>query len=202
VNLYSIYENNWRKVKKVDFNAVKVYLIEDFKTIYLWFGSNSSKRKREFGKKKATTLNNKRKTPAKVQIIEQNKEYGSFLAIKELLNKGFGENFPIEKRDELKIEIEDTLELIDSGLEMDLEAKITLAAHKLSEDKVPYEDLSRQLAELQLTLVGIDRKPSEIEISKKTNEILESSTTYEELCWLVSELKILVDKKHLEKDSQ
>jgi hypothetical protein len=200
VNLYTVYENGaLRKVAKVNFNNTKVYIIEDYKTIYIWVGSNASKRKREFGKKKAASLNEKRENPASVQIVNQNKEYGAFLAIKELLNKGFGEYFTIEKRDELEIEIEDTLELIDSGLEMDLEAEITLAAHKLSEDKVSYEDLSRKLAELQLTLLRTTGKPSEKAINKKSNEILKSSATYEELCWLVSELRILVNKKHLEK---
>ncbi|MFX1427776.1 MAG: hypothetical protein ACFFBE_15085 [Promethearchaeota archaeon] len=197
-----MYENGvLRRVKKVDFTNTKVYLVDDFNIIYLWFGSKSSKRKREFGKKKADGLNSKRNNPAKIQIINQNKEYGAFLAIKELLNKGFGENFPTKKREELEIEIEDTLELIDSGLEMDLEAEITLAAHKLTENNVSYEDLSRQLAELQLTLLGLNKKPSEKEISDKTKEILESSTTYEELCWLVSELTILIEKKHLDKSN-
>jgi hypothetical protein len=201
VNLYTVYENGvLRKVKKVDFSDVKVNLIEDFKTIYLWLGSNSSKRKQDFGKKRAKSLNLRRKTPANIKIINQNKEYGAFIAIMELLKKGFGENFTIEKREELEIEIEDTLELIDSGLEMDLEAEITLAAHNLSVDKVSYEELSRKLAELQLTLLKTTGKPSEKEITKKSNEILKSTATYEELCWLVSELKILVNKKQLDEN--
>jgi hypothetical protein len=201
VKLYSIYENSSRLVKKGVFSNVKAYLVDDLKTIYLWFGSNSSKKKKEFAKKKATILNGKRKVPANIKIINQNKEYGAFLAIMNVLRKGLEENVSPPTREELEIEIEDTLELIDSGLEMDLEAEITLAAHNLSEDKVSYEDLSRQLAELQLTLLRVNGKPSEKEIIKKSNEILKSSTTYEELCWLVSEVKILVDKKHLEEES-
>lgn len=202
MKLYSIYENGAsRRVKKGVFSNVKVYLVDDLKTIYLWFGLKSSKKKREFAKNKATILNDKRKDPANIKIINQNKEYGAFLAIMDVLRKGLVENVSPTKREELEIEIEDTLELIDSGLEMDLEAEITLAAHKLSEDKVSYEDLSRQLATLQLTLLRANGKPSEKEIIKKSNDILKSSTTYEELCWLVSELKILVDKKHLEEES-
>ncbi|MFX0083358.1 MAG: hypothetical protein ACFE94_16550 [Candidatus Hodarchaeota archaeon] len=196
--IYSVFENGvLRKISKVDFSNTKVYLIDDFKTIYLWYGSKSSKRKREFGKKKANSLNNKRKAPAKIQIINQDKEFGAFLAIMDLLKKGSGEQESFEKREELELEIENTLELIDAGLEMDLEAEITLAAHKLSNKKVSYEDLSRRLAELQLTLLKANKKPSEAEINKKTKEILKSSSTYEELCWLVSELEILIEKKHL-----
>lgn len=196
--LYSVYENGaMRKVSKVDFSNTKVYLIDDFKTIYLWYGSNSSKRKRDFSKKRANSLNNKRNTTAKIQIINQDKEFGAFLAIMDLLKKGLGEDASLEKREELELEIEDTLELIESGLEMDLEAEITLAAHKLSNEKVSYEDLSRRLAELQLTLLKVNKEPSEKEINKKTEDILKSSSTYEELCWIVSELEILKEKKHL-----
>jgi len=198
VILYSVYENGaMRKVSKVDFSNTKVYLIDDFKTIYLWYGSNSSKRKRDFSKKRANSLNNKRKTTAKIQIIYQDKEFGAFLAIMDLLKKGLGEDASLEKREELELEIEDTLELIESGLEMDLEAEITLAAHKLSNEKVSYEDLSRRLAKLQLTLLKVNKEPSEKEINKKTEDILKSSSTYEELCWIVSELEILKEKKHL-----
>lgn len=196
--LYSVYENGaMRKVSKVDFSNTKVYLIDDFKTIYLWYGSNSSKRKRDFSKKRANSLNNKRKTTAKIQIINQDKEFGAFIAIMDLLKKGLDEDASLEKREELELEIEDTLELIESGLEMDLEAEITLAAHKLSNEKVSYEDLSRRLAELQLTLLKVNKEPSEKEINKKTEDILKSSSTYEELCWIVSELEILKEKKHL-----
>jgi hypothetical protein len=198
VIIYSVYENGaMRKISKADFNNTKVYLIDDFKTIYLWYGSNSSKIKKDFSKKRADSLNRERKIPAKIQIIKQNKEFGSFLAIMDLLKKGLAEEASLEKRGELEIEIEDTLELIETGLEMDLEAEITLAAHKLSNEKVSYEDLSRRLAELHLTLSKINKKPSEAEINKKTKEILNSSSTYEELCWLVSELEILKEKKHL-----
>ena len=115
----------------------------------------------------------------------------------DLLRKGLGDDTSLEKREELELEIEDTLELIESGLKMDLEAEITLATHKLSKEKVPYQDLSKRLAELQLTLLNVNKEPSEKEINKKIKEILKSSSTYEELCWLVSELEILIEKKHL-----
>ncbi|MFW9940964.1 MAG: hypothetical protein ACFFFT_07980 [Candidatus Thorarchaeota archaeon] len=196
--LYSVYENGaLRKIGKVDFSNTKVYLIDDFKTIYLWYGSNSSKRKRDFSKKRADSLNSKRKTPAKIQIINQNKEYGSFLLIMDLLKEGLGDVTSLEKREELELEVEDTIELVESGLEMDLEAEITLATHKLSTQKAPYEDLSRQLATLQLTILKGNKKPTQAEITKKAKEILKSSSTYEELCWLISELEILMKKKHL-----
>lgn len=196
--LFSIYENgSLRKVNKADFKSSKVYLIDDFKTVYLWFGSNSSKKKKDFAMKRANELIKKKKIPAKLQIINQNKEFGTFIAIKELLKTGLKENGEIEVRDELELNVDETLELISAGIEKDLEAEITLAADKLSKNEISYEDLSKQLAKLQLILLKSKTKPSEKEITKKTEEILKSSATYEELCWLVSELKILIKKKQI-----
>ena len=196
--LFSIYENgSLRKVKKADFKSSKVYLIDDFKTVYLWFGSNSSKKKKDFAIKRANELNNKKKSPAKLQLIDQKKEFGTFISIKKLLLTGLKDNVVIEARNELELKVDETLELISAGLEKDLEAEITLAADKLSKNEISYEDLSKQLAKLQLILLKSKTKPSEKEITKKTEEILKSSATYEELCWLVSELKILIKKKQI-----
>ena len=93
--------------------------------------------------------------------------------------------------------MEDTLELIDAGLDLDLEAEITLHAHNLSQEGISYEDLSKRLAELQLVLLKGKDKPLASEIKNKTEEILKSTSTFEELAWLVSELEILIKKKQL-----
>ena len=194
--LFSVYENgSLRKVNKADFKSSKVYLIDDFKTIYLWFGSNSSKKKKDFALKRANELNNKKKTPAKLQLINQNKEFGTFIAIKELLLIGLKDNDVIEARNELELNVDETLELISAGLEKDLEAELTLAADKLSKNDISYEDLSKRLAKLQLIYLKNKAKPSEKEISNKCEEILKSSSTREELCWLVCQLEILIKKK-------
>lgn len=198
MKLYSVYENGiLKKINRVGFDERKVYLIDDYKVFYLWFGSNSSEKKKEFGKKRAKDLNNKRKTPAKIQIINQNKEFGAFLTIMDILKEGLQKEISKEKSDELVFELEDTLELMDAGLELDLEAEITLKAHKLSQEGISYEDLSKRLAKLQLILLKGKTKPLVGEVKKKTEDILKSSTTFDELTWLVSELEILIKKKQL-----
>lgn len=199
MKLYIIYENGFlREIDKVDFDGKKVYLIDDFKVIYLWFGSNSSEKKKEFGKKRVKDLNNKRKSPAKIQIINQNEEFGAFLTIMDILKEGLQKEISKEKREELVFELDNTLELIDAGLDLDLEAEITLKAHKLSKGGISYEELSKKLAELQLILLKGKEKSLANEIKEKTEEILKSSSTFEELCWLVSELEILIEKKQIE----
>ena len=116
----------------------------------------------------------------------------SFLAIKDILKKGLkvGEDF--EKRPELKIRFNDTQELIEAGIDPDFEGEITIAAHNLAQEDHSYEDLCRKLAEIQIKM--IQGKASEKEIRKKTDEIYKSSSTYEELCWLIAELSKLLER--------
>ncbi len=192
--LYSITENGaLRKVAKVDFNENKVFLIDDFKTLYLWIGSKASKKKNDLGIKRTEKLKNQRKKAPELIIIHQNQEYGSFLAIMDLLKKGLESGAAFEKRPELKIRINDTQELIEAGIDPDFEGEITIAAHNLAQENHPYEDLCRKLAVIQLKF--IKGNASEKDIKKKTEEIYKSSSTSKELCWLIAELGALLEKK-------
>ncbi|MFX1303395.1 MAG: hypothetical protein ACFFBV_06295 [Promethearchaeota archaeon] len=195
MQLYTVYENGvLRKVDKLNFNEARAFLIDDINTIYLWFGSKTSKKKREFAVNRANILNAKRKGIAKIQNIFQGKEFGAFLAIMDILKKGLKPDAFIDKRPELEIEFEGTMELIEAGIDPDFEAEITIAAHKLSQEKNSYEDLCRKLAELQISFLKGKGKASEKEIQKKTDDIYKSSSTYDELCWLIAELSKLLEE--------
>ncbi len=191
--IYSVAENGaLRKVNKVDFNEHKVFLIDDIKTLYIWFGLKASKKKKNYSINRAEKIKNERDKPIKIQKINQNQEYGSFLAIKDILKKGLTPE-DIERRPELKIKFEKTIELIEAGIDPDFEAEVTLSAHELAQKNHSYEDLARTLAILQMSY--LKGKASESEIQVKTEEIIKSSSTYEELCFLIAELsKILVKK--------
>jgi hypothetical protein len=194
--LYSVSENGaLRKVKKVDFAENKVFLIDDNKTIFLWQGQKASKKKKELSEKKAEKLNKERGEPAKIEIFEQGKEYGAFLPIMEGLKKGFGQISPIERRDELQIQYEDTIDLIEAGLTPDLEGVITVNAHNLAQEGKSYEELCKILAEMQISLIKEKGKPTVKEIKKKQEEIFKSSSTYEEVCWLISQIRLIKEKK-------
>ena len=196
MQLYTIYENGaLRKVKNLNFKEDKAYLIDDIKIIYLWLGSKISKKKRDFAIKKANIINNKRDNKAKIEILVQNEEYGPFLALMDLFKKGGDKDYSIEKRPELKLEIDDTKELIQAGLDLDFEAEITLKAYEISQQKKSYKDLCKELAKIQLTLSKEKGKISEQVINRKAEEIFKSSSTYEEVCWLIAELSLLINKK-------
>ena len=183
------------KINKIAFNENQVYLIDDYKTLYLWIGQKIPEKRKDLCIKKVNSLNEKRDAPANIQIITQNKEYGSFIAIMDLLKKGLKQKGSVERRPELKIQYEDTIELIEAGIDPDLEGEITIAAHELSKEKKSYEELCRQLAEIQLNLLKPKGKATKKEIEKKAKEIYKSSSTYEELCWLIAELNLLAKKK-------
>lgn len=186
---YSIAENGYlRKVNKIDFNGNKAFLVDDVKKIYVWLGEKTSKKKKELSIKRAEFLKSKRKKPTKIEIINQNQEFGSFLAIMDILRKGIIPTASIKRRPELKIKFEDTMELLEAGLDPDFEAEITITAHKLSQEKKSYEDLCHRLAELQMVILKGEGKASKKEIEEKAEEIYMSSSTADELCWLISEI--------------
>ncbi|NVM37260.1 MAG: hypothetical protein HWN81_16810 [Candidatus Lokiarchaeota archaeon] len=193
MQLYLVTESgSLRKIIKVDFNENKVFLIDDIKTLYLWFGFKVTDKKKDLSLKRTEKLKNQRKKTPELIILNQNAEYGSFLAIMDILKKGLKAGGAFEKRPELKIRFNDTQELIEAGIDPDFESEITVAAHNLAQENHPYEDLCRKLAEIQMKF--IKGKASEKEIKKKTEEIYKSSSTYEELCWLIAELSKLFEK--------
>ncbi|MFW9988360.1 MAG: hypothetical protein ACFFC3_06875 [Candidatus Odinarchaeota archaeon] len=194
MQLYLVTESGaLRKINKVDFNETKVFLIDDIKTLYLWFGLKASKKKRKLSIERIEKLKVQRKKSPELIILNQNEEYGSFLAIIDILKKGLKTGETVKKRPELKIRFKDTQELIEAGIDPDFEGEITIAAHNLAQENHKYEDLCEKLAEIQMKF--IKENASEKEIKKKTEEIYKSSSTYEELCWLITELSKLLDKK-------
>lgn len=195
--LYNLNENgSLKKVAKIGFSDSGVFLIDDYKTIYVWMGQKASKKKKDSAVKAAENLNKKRESPAKVQIQDQSKEYGAFLAIIDLLKKGIPQDQPVERRPELELEVEETKELIEAGLDPDLEAELTLGTDEIAKENKPYEELCKELAKLQLGVIKGKKKISEKELTEKTDEIYKSSSTYEELCWLIAEMRKLSEKKN------
>jgi len=196
MHLYSVAENGaLRKITRLPFTENSVYIVDDFKNLYLWFGKRASEKKRDLSEKQIKKLNEKKDSPANVHIISQGKEFGAFLAMMGILRKGVKDRASIERRTELEIEYEDTMELIDLGLEPDLEGEITINAHELSQEKKKYDDLCKELARAQLRILKGKTNISAAEINKKAKEIHKSSSTYEELCWLIAELNLLLKKE-------
>ncbi len=88
---------------KLEFSPNDVYLVDDDKTIYLWFGEEISLNQQDLTVKKARQLNKERGGKAKLLLMNQNREYGGFLAMMEQLKGGLKEDETIERRPELKM---------------------------------------------------------------------------------------------------
>lgn len=176
------------KVKNVSFNRNEIYIIDDYKNIYIWFGKSTNANYKDSSIKIAKKLKKERENRANIQIMDQDEEYGAFLALKDVLDNIGPAEDDTERRAELEIEYDDTLELLEIGLEPDFEANITVAAQDLADQGKSYKELCEILAEIQLKLVKGNKKPSKLEIQEKSAEIYSSSTTYEELCWLIAEM--------------
>ncbi|MBY8981063.1 MAG: hypothetical protein KGD72_11785 [Candidatus Lokiarchaeota archaeon] len=195
MKLYSVgVRGGLKKIYKANFKENEVFLIDDSKIMYLWFGSKIPKKRRDLSLNKTKLFNNKKENKANIQTIVQNKEYGAFISIKELLKKGISPRQNLDRRPELEIQYEETVELVDAGLDPDLEAEITIATHKLSQEKKSYKQLCRMLAQLQLDLLKGSKSTLKKDLEQKTLEIFKSSSTYEELCWLIAQLKVIKNK--------
>ena len=78
-----------------------------------------------------------------------------------------------------------------------LKSQIKLAAYHLSKEGLPYDVLCWELAEFQLITEKGREKYSEHDITKRAEEIFDSSPKYDEICWLISEFKIYLIQENL-----
>jgi hypothetical protein len=197
MEFYSVSENGaLRKAKKILFSAEKIYIIDGEKLVYLWIGNKASVRKRNFGIDKAKNLSSK-PNKKKLEILEQGKEYGSFLLLMKELKLTNGMGFNLDERPELEIQYEDTMELLNLGFDPDLEAEITLKVQEIKKENLPYEQLCQRLVLMREKVVKSKPKLTKKEIENKKKEIINSTSTYDEVCWLIAQLMILLEKGDL-----
>ncbi len=186
-----------KKTNKPVFDEENVVMIYDYPTIYIWFGKNIPEKRKNISIVKAKLLSKNKESIANLQIINQDKEYGAFLDIFDLLRHENVSSIEKMRRPELHIEYDATLEFLEAGLDPDLEAEITIASHSISGQNKSYDELCRILAKLQLSLIKDNSKITKQEIELKTKEIFASSSTYDELCWLIAQLTMLKEKNEL-----
>ena len=84
-----------------------------------------------------------------------------------------------------------------SKQEKNLSSLIELAVHNLLTEKLPYDDLCGKFAKLILIIGKGCGKFSDYDVNRKKDEISNSSLSYDEICWLVSQLKIYNEQKLL-----
>jgi hypothetical protein len=211
--LYNVDDKgNLVKLDKLLFRDEDVYLIDDFKIIFIWVGLEVSQKKKDLTAKIARRLDKERGGAAKILIMKQNREYGSFLIIMENLKKGLVPGKTIERRPELiledpnrNIEKEDEKKMEDSNVIKwlkQLKEHRTLSQVKKETPKV--EEPESIPLDLQQTDIEVKEDfiwpTSKEELPETAEEIdLESQIReaayylslekydYNELCWLLAE---------------
>ncbi|MFX1595529.1 MAG: hypothetical protein ACFFBK_05655 [Promethearchaeota archaeon] len=94
------------KIDRLDFEENNVYLIDDEEknTIYIWVGSTVPQSKKDITADIARKIDKERGGSAKILIMKQKREYGSFLAMMPDLKKGLIPGKTIKRRPEFVFE--------------------------------------------------------------------------------------------------
>ncbi len=95
------------KIDRLNFDENDVYLVddEDKNTIYIWVGLKVHQDKKDITADIARNLDKERGGSAKILIMKQKREYGSFLAMMHDLKKGLIPGKTIERRPEFVFEV-------------------------------------------------------------------------------------------------
>jgi hypothetical protein len=90
------------KIDKLNFKDNEVYLVDDEErnTIFIWVGNDVEKTKKDITADIARKLDKEHGGSAKILIMKQKREYGSFLAMMSDLKKGLIPGKTIERRPE------------------------------------------------------------------------------------------------------
>lgn len=95
------------RIDMLNFEEDDVYLVDDEEknTIYIWVGLKVPQTKKDITADIARKLDKERGGSAKILIMKQKREYGSFLAMMHDLKKGLIPGLTIERRPEFVFEI-------------------------------------------------------------------------------------------------
>ena len=233
-------KGEFNEINKLDFIDSDVYIVDDEKTIYIWVGNEVPQDLKDKTASIARTLDKDRGGAAKILIMKQKREYGSFLAMMDDLRKGLIPGHTVERRPELDLKLEDSKEEISAEADEDpevikwlnqlekhrkgapeeilldvitetvenavetstkipqlqvlpegfiMEDQVKVGAYYLSQEGYDYNELCWILAE-KIMKESL-KMPSIEDIRLKAEQVFASSCTYDELCWLNSEIDIL-----------
>ena len=208
-----------QQLEVLDFDETDVYLVDDGEkhTIYIWVGNLVPKEKKDITAELARKLDKKRGRSAKILIMKEGREYGSFLSMMHDLSHGHIPGKTIERRFEFRFEaphenvkpnnIKKTPEI--SGKEMDSRRDEWLAQTKQNRKSA----LEEEKAEESEEIVDIEAKTAveekeEVEVSEESDlktHVRQAAYflslqhyTYDQLCWLLAEK---IQKMNLEMPS-
>ena len=176
MQLYNISEKGELiNLEKLDFEENDVYLVDDKEknTIYIWVGLKVAQEKKDITADIARKLDKVRGGSAKILIMKQKREYGTFLAMMHDLERGRIPGITVERRPELILE--EPLEIIEPVIAQEPQAEIETEAEKrikawltqLKEHrKIEYQK-TREKAPSKFIPLSVEKHPVMIETKDK-----------------------------------
>jgi hypothetical protein len=186
--LYKINDNGeFSEIYKIQFKASEIFVVDDNdkNAIYIWVGLNASEKKKEFAADFARQIESEKGESMRILIMRQNREYGSFLAMMNDLQRGLIPGKTSERRPEMKLE---------------KPVKIPEVEPQLKSIGIPTHDKEYQilawLEQVKLhrkapIKVGEETKAPIVDFATQIKEaayyISLKNFTYDELCWFLAE---------------
>jgi len=187
------------QINKLEFKESDVYLVEDEekKIDYIWVGHSVSEMKKKIIGDVARKIEKEQTGQARIQIMNQNREYGSFLAMMTDLQKGLRPGISVERRPEFLIEqpIKRTTSIraeISSTLK---QPSIEYNLIKWLEQLKKYRKADREIKEEEPKEF---EEEAEIDLESQIREVAYflslANYSYNDLCWFLAEKIISIQR--------
>jgi len=213
------------KLYKLAFYSEEIYVVDEQEIVTIWIGSQTAPEKRESANLLKLKIEKERGNDTKILVMEEQKEYGTFLAIMENLRTGnIPKTYHVD-RTELRLEkpeMEKWMEQIEKYREWSPD-KQEIIQKKAEEQFSQFGSKEGDLTEDLKTKISIvayyisqekydynelcwmlaerimrqQPRASIEEIRLKSEQIFQSSSTYDEICWLIAEMDVLGKEKYL-----
>lgn len=191
-------KGEFNEISKLDFLDSDVYIVDDEKTIYIWVGNDVSQDLKDKTASIARTLDKDRGGAAKILIMKQKREYGSFLAMMDDLKKGLIPGHTVERRPELELTLEESEEEISAKEVEDPEVVKWLKQQKQYREIAPEEKYLDVIAEtVEEEIETSDKLPKiqelpegfimEDQVKVGAYYLSQEGYDYNELCWILAE---------------
>ncbi len=176
-------------IDRLDFDANDVYLVDDIEknTIYIWVGMEVEQNKKDITADIARKIDKERGGSAKILIMKQKREYGSFLAMMNDLIKGNIPGKTIERRPEFVFKAPpktikpNRAEQTSEEKTINLEERITKWLLQIKEHRVFEPDKKESLDAVKF--IKFEESHEEIQTESKTEaeQLLEQTEKHKEI---------------------
>jgi len=197
----------------LSFEENDVYLVDDEEkhTIYIWVGISVSQEKKDVTAELARRLDKERGLSAKILIMKQSREYGSFLTYMHDLNKGNIPGKTIERRPEFRFEVPfekvKSVNISEPPEEdkKNMETRIVEWLTQIKNHRKPYnkEDIKKDTevhteVEYPVETEEVEEPDFKTQIREAAYFLSLEKYSYNDLCWILAEK---IQKMNLEMPS-